>query len=361
MRGRGYAAVVLMLRDAKACGAGWVAPAALVGGVGFVWRRLPGVSRETRPASACWSSACAISTASSRSCRDERDPKQRSLYMVQAGVEQSEQFQAPERRMELACGYNEASGVGLALAHKAKRRSGAPLRIGIVGLGAGMIAALGREGDRIRYYELNPAMLDLANRHFTFLRDGKAQTEVLLGDGRLVLGRELETHGSQAFDVLVLNAFRGAAPPMHLMTKEAFDIYLGHLAEGGILAVNFELDTFEMAPLHRGMARRFATTVRWFETKESEGCEGAISWALYTQGQGLLRGAGSEKGDVRLARPPQVRAGVDRHGQQSDEHHQLARGLAGALRNAGIDLCSGAEPWQAQGHKDQKLPRKHAP
>ena len=79
---------------------------------------------------------------------------------------------------------------------------------------------------------------------------------------------------------------------MHLMTKEAFDIYLGHLAENGILAVNFELDTFEMAPLHRGMARKFATTVRWFETKEGEGCDGAISWALYTQGQGLLRGAG---------------------------------------------------------------------
>ena len=146
-----------------------------------------------------------------------------------------------------------------------------------------MITALGREGDLIRYYELNPAMLALANRHFTFLRDGKAHTEVVLGDGRLVLERELKAQGSQAFNVLVLNAFRGASPPMHLMTKEAFDIYLGHLAENGILAVNFELDTFEMAPLHRGMARRFATTVRWFESKEGEGCDGAISWALYTK------------------------------------------------------------------------------
>jgi len=202
---------------------------------------------------------------------------------VQAGAEQSEQFQAPERRMELTCAYNDASGVGLALAHNARRRSGAPLKVGIVGLGAGMITALGREGDRIRYYELNPAMLDLAKRHFTFLRDGKAHTEVVLGDGRLVLERELAAQGSQAFDVLVLNAFRGAAPPMHLMTKEAFDIYLGHLAEDGILAVNFELDTFEMAPLHRGMARKFATTVRWFETRDSESCDGAISWALYSK------------------------------------------------------------------------------
>jgi hypothetical protein len=106
---------------------------------------------------------------------------------------------------------------------------------------------------------------------------------VLLGDGRLVLEQQLKANDAQAFDVLVLNAFRGAAPPMHLMTKEAFDIYLGHLAENGILAVNFEVEILEMAPLHRGLARQVGLEVRWFETKESDSCEGAISWALYTK------------------------------------------------------------------------------
>ena len=276
-------AVVLMLRDAKAYGAGWAMPAALIGGLVFVYGVAVGIARETGGERVLVERLRNFYGVVKVVRENERDPKQRSLYLVQAGAEQSEQFQAPERRMELTCAYNDASGVGLALAHNARRRSGAPLKVGIVGLGAGMITALGREGDRIRYYELNPAMLDLAKRHFTFLRDGKAHTEVVLGDGRLVLERELAAQGSQAFDVLVLNAFRGAAPPMHLMTKEAFDIYLGHLAEDGILAVNFELDTFEMAPLHRGMARKFATTVRWFETRDSESCDGAISWALYSK------------------------------------------------------------------------------
>ena len=91
----------------------------------------------------------------------------------------------------------------------------------------------------IRYYQLNPAVFDLTSRHFTFLKESKAKVDVLLGDGRLVLERQLEANDRQTFDVLVLEAFRGASPPMHLMTKEAFAIYFGHLAENGILAVNF--------------------------------------------------------------------------------------------------------------------------
>ena len=101
-----------------------------------------------------------------------------------------------------------------------------------------------------------------------------------------MLERQLKANDPQKFDVLVLDAFRGASPPMHLMTKEAFAIYFGHLAENGILAVNFELDTFEVAPLHRGLARQLGTNVRWFETKEDgEYCQAPISWAIYTQDQ----------------------------------------------------------------------------
>ncbi len=213
------------------------------------------------------------------------DPVQSSLILQQGGIDQGVQYQSPDRRGELVCAFNEASALGHALAHHAKRRadSRAPLRIGIVGLGAGMIAGLGRTGDTIRYYELNPAVLDLAGRHFTFVKDSKAKTDVLLGDARLVLEQQLKANDAQAFDVLVLNAFRGAAPPMHLMTKEAFAIYLGHLAENGILAVNFEVEILEMSPLHRGLARQFGLDVGWFETKESDTCEGAISWALYTK------------------------------------------------------------------------------
>ncbi len=224
---------------------------------------------------------------------DEDDPEDHQILMTQAGVEQGSQWQNPAVKLKPLCAFDEDSGAGIAMMHHVKRRSGnpdAPLRIGIIGLGAGMLAAMGKEGDVIRYYEINPAVEALTRRYFTFLRDGKAKTDVLLGDGRLVLERQLAAKDPQQFDVLVIDAFRGASPPTHLMTKEAFDIYLAHLAPNGIIAINFELNTFEMAPLHRGMAKLFGLDVRWIETQsdDKDGCEEPISWALYTKDKGLF-------------------------------------------------------------------------
>ena len=220
------------------------------------------------------------------------DPQEASLVMRQAGVDQGSQFVSAAKKMVPACAFDATSGVGLAFNHTARRRAGGPqtpIRVGIIGLGAGMVAALGREGDVLRYYELNPAVETLVDKHFTFVKDGKAKTDILLGDGRLVLERQLKANDAQKYDVLVLNAFRGASPPMHLMTKEAFDVYLGHLAPDGILAINFELDTFEMAPLHRGMSKAFGMDVGWIETDTNRpGCEEPISWALYTKDKGFL-------------------------------------------------------------------------
>lgn len=231
---------------------------------------------------------------------DEDDPQAYSLAMQQAGVDQGSQFQAPDKRHLPSCGYSNESGVGLAMRFQKKRRDGngeGPLRVGIIGLGAGMVAAHGRPGDVLRYYELNPAVTKLSLRHFTFLQDGAARIELVQGDGRILLEREAKD-GSQKFDVLIIDAFRGASPPMHLMTREAFDVYLHHLQPDGILAINFELDTFEMAPLHRGMAEAVGMGVNWFETEgEGEDCEEASSWALYSR-------------DTELWKVPQVKDAI---------------------------------------------------
>ncbi|MBN9435808.1 fused MFS/spermidine synthase [Bosea sp. (in: a-proteobacteria)] len=220
---------------------------------------------------------------------DGEAPEDASLVMQQAGVDQGSQFLAADRRTEPACAFTAGSGVGQAIFRNATRRANpdAPVRIGIVGLGAGMLAALGRPGDIIRYYELNPAVKDLVDRHFSFVRDSQAKVEIVLGDGRLLLEREVEGGRSQNYDVIVMNAFRGASPPMHLMTKEAFDIYLRHLKPDGVLAINFELDTLEVAPLHRGLAAASGLDVSWVETASENGCEDPISWALYTRDKGF--------------------------------------------------------------------------
>ena len=222
------------------------------------------------------------------------------LTMMQAGVAQGSQFTQPALRNLPYCAFRPRSGIGRALASVRKRREGgpdAPLRIGSVGLGAGVLASLGKPGDRIRIYELNPAVTELARRHFSFVRDSRAHIEVLHGDGRILLERELGTGHPQNYDILVVDAFRGASPPLHLMTAEAFDIYLRHLAPDGILAINFEQETFEMSPLHRGLADRSGLEVGWFETPaDGPDCDDTVSWALYTRDKAFLAAPGVQDG-----------------------------------------------------------------
>ena len=125
--------------------------------------------------------------------------------------------------------YAEDSGIGLALRHCCPGR---PKRVGVVGLGVGTLAAYGNPGDSFRFYEINPAVLPVAQNLFTYLRDSKASLSFVEGDGRASLAAE----APQQFDVLVVDAFSGDAIPLHLLTVEALAVYRRHLARGGILA-----------------------------------------------------------------------------------------------------------------------------
>jgi len=130
---------------------------------------------------------------------------------------------------------------------------GPPRRIGILGLGCGTLAAYGRPGDTMRIYEINPLVLDIARREFTYLRDTPARVEVALGDGRLVL----ESEPSQQFDLLVMDAFSGDSVPVHLITREAFRTYFRHLKPGGILAVNITNTYLDLRPVVERAAAAF--------------------------------------------------------------------------------------------------------
>jgi spermidine synthase len=125
--------------------------------------------------------------------------------------------------------YAEDSGVGLALRFCCHDR---PRNIGVVGLGVGTIAAYGRPGDRIRFYEINPAVPPIARNLFSYLRESGAQITIVEGDARSSLAGE----PPQQFDVLVIDAFSGDAIPLHLLTTQAVALYKRHLAPGGILA-----------------------------------------------------------------------------------------------------------------------------
>jgi hypothetical protein len=149
--------------------------------------------------------------------------------------------------------YSSHSGCGLALNYKLKQ---GPCRIGVVGLGSGIIAAYGRAGDYLRLYEINPDVVTIAREHFHYLRDCPAQVDLVLGDARLKLEQELQESGGKGneFDVLVLDAFSGDAIPTHLLTTEAFELYKQHLKPDGILAVHITNSYLDLYPVVKGLA-----------------------------------------------------------------------------------------------------------
>jgi hypothetical protein len=137
--------------------------------------------------------------------------------------------------------YASDSGVGMALRLCCEGR---PRNIGVIGLGVGTIAAYGHEGDRIRFYEINPAVVPIAQNVFTYIRDSKAQVHIVEGDARTSLAQETP----QGFDVLVVDAFSGDAIPLHLLTQQAVELYRRHLAPGGILTFHISNQHVQLEP-----------------------------------------------------------------------------------------------------------------
>jgi hypothetical protein len=171
------------------------------------------------------------------------------------------QLDPPNDHLPMAY-YGPDSGIGILLQNHSKRvQPEAGLRLGIVGLGAGTLAAYGTHEDYLRYYEINPDVVKLsagAQPVFTYIRDSQAKVDVELGDARLLLEREASDAKLQNFDVLVLDAFSGDAVPVHLLTTEAFDTYWKHVnPEHGIIAIHLSSRHINLMPVVEGTAAHF--------------------------------------------------------------------------------------------------------
>ncbi|MGE5325766.1 MAG: spermidine synthase [Deltaproteobacteria bacterium] len=162
--------------------------------------------------------------------------------LVNGRIQHGVQFLAADRRRQPTAYYGPESGVGLAI-HAAQAQG--PLRVGVIGLGAGTLAAYGRPGDAYTFYEINPQVVELAKRDFTFLRDSPAKITIVTGDARLAL----EEEPPQDFDILVVDAFSGDAIPVHLLTREAFATYFRHLKPDGVLAVHISSSYVNLEPV----------------------------------------------------------------------------------------------------------------
>jgi SAM-dependent methyltransferase len=191
-------------------------------------------------------------------------------------INHGEQYLNPIRRDLPTTYYGPNTGIGIAIHDRNKNHA---VRIGVIGLGTGTIAAYGRLGDYVRYYEINPVVRQLAHQQFSFLDDCRCQTEVAMGDARL----SLEKEPPENFDVLAVDAFSSDSIPVHLLTREAMDLYFHHLKPDGILAVHISNRYLDLQPVVQGEAKATGHVARLVDTDDDDSQDvfGA-TWVLVT-------------------------------------------------------------------------------
>jgi hypothetical protein len=214
----------------------------------------------------------------------------RTLYhgVIRHGVE----LLSPDGGKQATAYFGPLSGIGLTMSKKESGR-----KVGVIGLGAGTLAAYGMPGDTFRFYEIDPAIIRVASTHFRFLKESAAKVEVVEGDGR----KALEQEPPASFSILVLDAFSGDSVPVHLLTKEAFELYFRQLKAGGTLAVNVTNRNLDVGAVVRAASfdlrkRVFAVHSEADDERHFE----AADWMLVSDGPG-------DGGEA----PPSIRAWTD--------------------------------------------------
>lgn len=223
----------------------------------------------------------------------------RYLLLEHGRITHGLQFMAPGRVAEPTTYYMDRSGINVAVRSLLRKED---RHIAVVGLGVGTMASLGKQGDRFRFYEINPVVSRLATNTFSYLERSPPVSEIILGDARLSLERE----PSQAFDLLVLDAFSSDAVPIHLLTKEAFEIYLRHMRPDGVIAVHISNRFLDLEPVVANIRSHFnlhAATIETWEDEEAEWWDYESTWVLLARderfvNQPAVRSAASKPKDA---------------------------------------------------------------
>lgn len=221
------------------------------------------------------------------------EPKGRHLLLQHGRITHGFQFVDPQLQTLTTTYYGPDSGLGLALnALPAGNR-----RIGVIGLGAGTIAAYARPGDYVRFYEINPEVIRLACSRFTYLNQCGGKCDIRPGDARL----SLEQEPAQEFDILIIDAFNSDSIPVHLLTREAFEIYLRHLKPQGTVAVHISNHFLRLDPVVAGLARHFGLQTAFIDHDARP-----EQWWIYSSTWMLLSRDGSilEAASIRQAAKP---------------------------------------------------------
>jgi hypothetical protein len=207
------------------------------------------------------------------------DPQVHLYKLTNGRISHGMQYRNPSFRRSATTYYSGGSGIGLVMIDRKATR-----RVGVVGLGVGTMATYAEFGDQYTFYDINPQVIDVANEHFTFLEDARdrgVEVKVIQGDARL----SLERQEPQDFDVLVLDAFSSDSIPAHLLTMEAFELYLKHLRNPtGVLVVHISNRYLNLGTVVRAAAERFKLDTRLVEAPSEDQIAGSYSvWVLVTR------------------------------------------------------------------------------
>jgi hypothetical protein len=211
---------------------------------------------------------------------NDNDPATRYRSLVHGAILHGEQYLSEQYRRSATTYYKPSSGVGRTLVSY----EGKPIKVGIIGLGAGSLAVYGQEGDVYRFYDIDPAVVGVAKKWFTYVADSPARTEIVLGDARLSMERE----APQGYDVLAVDAFAGDAIPVHLITTQAVTEYLRHMKPDGVIAFHVSNRFLDLKPVLLAIAKdqglEFANL---FDSGESGGT--TSDWVLLTHNKAFLQ------------------------------------------------------------------------
>jgi hypothetical protein len=211
------------------------------------------------------------------------DEAYRRRSLIHGAILHGDQYMDPPYNRSATTYYKAKSGIGLTLLAKEKLLDGKPRRVGLIGLGAGTLATYGNKGDTFRFYDINPTVIEIAKRDFTYWRDSEATMEISLGDARLNLERE----PNQNFDVLAIDAFSSDSIPVHLITLEALDVYTKHMKPDGVIAFHVSNRFLDLKPVVQMLADKRGFTTAWVRDTYQDGST-TSDWVLLSKNKSFL-------------------------------------------------------------------------
>jgi hypothetical protein len=216
--------------------------------------------------------------------------------------------------------FSPGSGYGRVFASLNEQQTSEPRSVGVIGLGAGVLAAYGRPGDSMVFYEISPRVVDIARREFSLLADSGAKIEVVMGDGRLSLERE----APRRYDVLGIDAFSGDSIPMHLISREAMALYARHIKEDGVIVFQATNRFVNLPPVIKQLAAELGMHAVLVSDSPSNEATDHTFWysstdqVVVTRNRELLKRGPLAQGAVEIEPIPGLVT-------FTDAHHNLVR------------------------------------